>query len=270
MGSDINHLARQPQIRPHLIHALERCDSIVAVSWALRDKVLELGIDPTRVVVRHNAVNGDLFCPRDRLIIRNQLGLPTNRRILLYVGNLVPEKGVDVLLEAMSHVHRRHPDVELRIVGRGSSETELRRRAAELGLTRSVHFEGSKAHDNIALWMGAADVFCLPSRREGCPNVVLEALASGRPVVASRVGGVPELLNDRNGIMARAGEPEDLADCLCRALAVDWDAQSLRSSVKQLTWRSVGEFYHETLVHALNERKRSEPVSDFPSLAERT
>ena len=99
--------------------------------------------------------------------------------------------------------------------------------------------------------MAACDVFCLPSLREGCPNVVLEALSSGRPVVASRVGGVPELLDDTTGLLVTAGQPEEFAKALHNALCRDWNALALRDATHGNSWELVGDAYYAALESAV-------------------
>jgi glycosyltransferase involved in cell wall biosynthesis len=99
--------------------------------------------------------------------------------------------------------------------------------------------------------MAAANLLCLPSRREGCPNVVLEALASGRPVVGSAVGGVPELLSDRNGIMFPRDDPDALAAAIMSALQRRWDPADLRASVPSLTWQDMGRALNNELTRAV-------------------
>src|SRR5262249_16040995 len=153
---------------------------------------LEIGIAPDRVIVQHNGVDGSRFLPRDRRAARERLGLPLDRPLVCYVGNLKPEKGVRTLIEAMGHL-RQHGarDVLLALIGDGEVQETLSARVRALDLETQVRFCGRRPHAEIPDWIGAGDALCLPSYREGCPNVVLEALASGRPVVASRVGGVP-------------------------------------------------------------------------------
>src|SRR6185312_4813168 len=102
-------------------------------------------------------------------------------------------------------------------------------------LGQHVYFCGRRPHAEIPHWIGASNVFCLPSRREGCPNVVLEALSCGRPVVASRVGGVPELLSGENGMLVPAGNATALAKQLHAALDRDWEPAALRNSVESLS-----------------------------------
>jgi glycosyltransferase involved in cell wall biosynthesis len=111
-----------------------------------------------------------------------------------------------------------------------------------------------RLHDEVPSWISACDVLCLPSRREGCPNVVLEALASGRPVVASRVGGVPEILSPESGVIVDPENPAALAQGISAALDRGWDPRSLRDCVECLSWDDVGRSYHRQLVESLRER----------------
>jgi glycosyltransferase involved in cell wall biosynthesis len=251
LGSDINELPKRTALAFQIRHALRRARRVVAVSEALGAEVGRLGVNRDRIVVQHNGVDGDVFSIADQRAARSALAISEGRRLVGYVGRLSPEKGVDVLVEAMAAILRRGGRVDLAIVGSGPSEPMLRARAAQLGIADRVRFLGHRGHDEIPRWMTAFDVFCLPSRREGCPNVVLEALASGRPVVASRVGGVPELLRADNGILVPPDSPSELASAIERALASAWDPASLRRTVPALSWDAVGRRYRDFLDDAI-------------------
>ncbi len=136
------------------------------------------------------------------------------------------------------------------LVGDGPLRETLLADIAARGLASRVKCMGSCPHEQVATWMGAADVFCLPSLNEGCPNVVLEALFSGRPVVASRVGGIPEMVNEPNGLLPPAGDALALASALALALDRSWDAPSLRRGVMHLTWEAAAALYHRVFVSA--------------------
>ena len=141
------------------------------------------------------------------------------------------------------------------LVGEGANrpiyEAEVRRR----GLTSHVRMVGNRPHSEIPIWMGAGDVFCLPSLREGFPNVVLEALFSGRPVVASRVGGIPEMVNETNGFLVEPRDPEALANALGKALEKDWDANAILSTVSPLSWERAAKCYRQSLDEAIKSKK---------------
>jgi glycosyltransferase involved in cell wall biosynthesis len=268
LGTDVNALAAHPALRRHLEWGLRRAAKVITVSGALQERVTELGVAPERVLVQHNGVDGERFRIRDQRAARERLGLATDRRLVSFVGNLVHEKGVDVLADAMGELRGPGDEqIDLALVGAGGLEDALRQRLEALGVGARVRFCGRRPHAEIADWITAADLFCLPSRREGCPNVVLEALASGRPVVASRVGGVPELIREENGVLVPAENPEALADGIRQALARRWQPEALRATVPCLSWDQFGRTLHQTLEAAIREHRRSSPAATGMRLA---
>jgi glycosyltransferase involved in cell wall biosynthesis len=133
--------------------------------------------------------------------------------------------------------------VTLHVVGDGECRAEYEQMARQLGVARAVHFAGAAAHDQVPLWISAADVLCLPSLREGCPNIVIEALACGRPVVGSAVGGVPALLSEDTGILVAAEDSAGFAAALEQALSRSWNPEDIRRSVAARTWTQVAGRY---------------------------
>ena len=256
LGSDMNELAQRPELRDRIRAALLQANSVVAVSEGLRSRVLELGISPDRAIVQHNGVDGECFQIRDSHAARRTLGLPIHERVITFVGNLVHEKGPDVLLEAVGRLHASGvSDLRVLFVGEGHDKDELLARAGALGIGKRVNFLGRLTAAEVAVSMAAADVQCLPSRREGCPNVVLEALASGRPVIGSAIGGVPELLSERNGILVPPDDPDALAAAITAALERKWDPADLRASVRSLTWNDLGAALHRELARAVRAHR---------------
>jgi glycosyltransferase involved in cell wall biosynthesis len=256
LGSDINDSPSLTGLRAQIVWGLRRAQRVIAVSQALADAVARLGVSAAQIVVQHNGVDGQRFTIRARQEVRARLDLPADRKIVLFVGNLERSKGVDFLVEAAPALRREHPEALLVILGGGQEEQVLRARSKELGLQGFVHFAGRRLHADIPDWMAACDVFCLPSRREGCPNVILEALASGRPVVAARVGGVPELIRPETGIMVDPESPPALARGLAVALGRVWEPASLRASVPALSWDDVGHRYFDLLCEVVRQARR--------------
>jgi glycosyltransferase involved in cell wall biosynthesis len=253
LGSDMNDLAQRPNLRGPIRDALSNAFRVVAVSEALRQRVIELGVPQQRTLVQYNGVDGDLFRIRDQRESRRELGLEESQRLVTFVGNLVYEKGPDVLVEARGRLRSAGSfDLRIAFIGEGSQKRELISKCTALGIGDQITFVGRQSPDDVALWLSASDVLCLPSRREGCPNVVLESLAAGRPVVAARVGGVPELLNAKNGLMVAPDNPAELAEALSRALQRTWNAYELRASVPALTWEDVGRTLHNVLTQAVS------------------
>jgi teichuronic acid biosynthesis glycosyltransferase TuaC len=205
--------------------ALPQATRIVAVSRALADEVIEMGVARERVAIVMNGVDGDLFKPRDRAAARAELGLPAGP-LALYVGNLKPEKGVLDLGKAWPAVVRHIPDATLLVVGDGPLRGELEAMTKPLG--ERVRLIPRQPLEKVPSYMAAADILVLPSHSEGTPNVVLEALASGRRVVATAVGGVPDLITSPTlGSLVPARDPDALADALMIALRQPYDATEI-------------------------------------------
>jgi glycosyltransferase involved in cell wall biosynthesis len=267
LGSDINEQTKNPALRTMIRWGLMRAERVVAVSRALRDGVIALGVPPERVLVQHNAVDGEAFALRDKAEARAYLGIQHHGPIIVYVGNLKLGKGVRVLVDSVNPLIRRlgASDVLLCIVGGGEAEDEIALRVRQLGVEKAVRLCGRHPHASIPWWMSAADVVCLPSYMEGCPNVVLEALAAGRGVVATRVGGIPEILNESTGILVPPGDADELANGLAAALARRWDPKTQRASVEYLSWDSVGVAYRD-LLEAVMEEWRAKGAKNAASV----
>jgi glycosyltransferase involved in cell wall biosynthesis len=226
--------------RPQLRYALRNAARIVAVSGSLKEDAARLGIDPGRVRVIENGIDPGLFRPLDRKEARRSLGLPVDGPLLVSVGTLSPRKGFHLVMEAMT---RLGSDLRFAIVGgdgaEGAMESELRSLAVRFGLEDRVIFAGPRSRAELASWYSAADLFVLASGHEGCPNVVLEALACGTPVVATPVGNVAELVTEEVGIVAERKAP-DLAAAIGQALSRDWDRAAIRARIEPRTWQAVG------------------------------
>lgn len=195
-GTDVNRLGNGNQVSRRSLWAVSKACKVFCVSRALRDKLLELGAEADRLEVVYNGVDFGTFFHVAMARARERLGIDHAGPLLLYVGNLKAAKGLGELANAFAQL-RKSPEgggARLAIVGGGDFGTELRQRLGQLGVMEHVSFIGSLPLDQVALWMNAADLLCLPSYNEGVPNVVLESLSCGCPVVATAVGGTPELL----------------------------------------------------------------------------
>jgi glycosyltransferase involved in cell wall biosynthesis len=175
-----------------------------------------VGIDPRKTVVIPNAVDGERFMnaiPADL----TPYGIPAGSRVLITIGRLEHQKGGDVLLAAIPAVAARFPDVHWLLVGDGPDRGKLAAQAQSLGIADRVHFAGFRK--DIPERLRASTALVLPSRWEGMPNVVLEALAAGKPIVASEVEGVTELVRPGiNGWLVRPEQPQILGETMARLL----------------------------------------------------
>ncbi len=159
--------------------------------------------------------------------VRRQLGLDPESRIVMYVGRIDVRKGVRELVEAAVKLHPNHPDLQVYMVGEGPDSPQIAKAIEAAGAGSYIHTRPPCLPNDVALWMAAGDVATLPSYMEGCPNVVLEALACGRPVVSTRVGGIPEIMNDSCGRLVPPRDSTALAEALDAVLATSWDADAI-------------------------------------------
>lgn len=259
VGSDVNEFPDLFGLRPQIRWGFQQARRVLAVSGNIADRVVEIGARRERVIVQHNGVDGARFSIRDRAEARKSLGIEHDRPVIGYVGNIRPVKGSDVLIEAMDHLVKQlgNTDAELWLVGHGEIEAQLKARVTALDLDSRVRFHGRQLHTTIHQWMNALDIFCLPSRNEGCPNVILESLASGKPIVATRVGGIPELVTDgENGYLVPTEDPPALAKALAKALDRTWDPEALRKTVTFLSWDAVGRTYQKLLGEVVEEWRK--------------
>lgn len=259
IGTDVNELPDRPSLGPQIRWALRRAGRVIAVSHAMAERVVSLGVPRGRVVAQHNGVEGETFAIRSAAEARKRVGLDHEGPVIVYVGNVKIGKGVKVLVEAMAPLVRRHgrSDALLCVVGSGEADQEIAKAVRDLGLEEHVRLAGRQLHTEVPHWISAGDVFCLPSYMEGCPNVVLEALASGRPVVATRVGGIPELVREgETGYLVPPGDPEALADGLAKALSRAWEPEAQRGSVQYLSWDAVARSYKDIIEAAMREPGR--------------
>jgi glycosyltransferase involved in cell wall biosynthesis len=188
---------------------------IIAVSEDEAAHACQLRIDPRKVCVINNGVEHLHFPPRDA--VRSRLGLSPDDFVIGFVGRLTPQKNPELLLEALALLVHEVPRAKLLMVGSGPLESAVRRRIDALGIADHVVLLGEAAATPI---LPALDVFCLPSRYEGLPYVLLEALAAGLPIVSTLVGGAADCVEShRNGLIVHPPSPAALAHALAKLAA---------------------------------------------------
>jgi teichuronic acid biosynthesis glycosyltransferase TuaC len=225
-GSDLLRIP-DPLAKWQTSAALRSASAVIGVSRQLVGRAIALGADPERTVCIPNGCHSSIFHPRDKRTARRALGLDEDRQHVLFVGRFVHLKGIQDLIQALARLKKRSKAVRLVCIGHGPMERELHELAGRIGVSDCVLFTGPKENQEIGQWLGAADLLCLPSYSEGSPSVILEALSSGRPVVASAVGGIPDLIDDRCGILVPPRSPDRLAWALDEALDRSWDAKEI-------------------------------------------
>jgi glycosyltransferase involved in cell wall biosynthesis len=204
--------------------SLRRYDRVICVSKDLLESCRRGGVSESRLRLVENGIEVDRFRRRQpKDAARQALGLPVDGLLLGAVGRLSEEKGFDLLIEVVRRLQADYPGLRLVVAGDGPCREALQRQIERSGLSMFVRLLGFR--DDVVSVLEALDVFVLSSRREGLPNVVLEAMATEVPVVATRVAGVPHVLTDgRDGLLA---EPDDV-DSLLAAVRRSLDDASLR------------------------------------------
>lgn len=251
-GSDLNVVARDHAVAARIAEAAGRALQCCAVSRALGDRFAEVaGLPRERILDVRNGVDLERFHPGDAAPARAALGLPASGRLLLGVGRLVAGKGFDVAAAALASLPA---DVQLVLVGDGPERPAIA--AAAPG---RVIFLGTRPPDEVATACRAADLFVLPSEREGWPNVVTEALASGLRVVATRVGGIPQILGDpvaddpSLGALVRPRDPAAFAAAVQVVLAQPADPARVRAFAARHGWAEPVALLVEVFRRALGE-----------------
>jgi glycosyltransferase involved in cell wall biosynthesis len=200
---------------------LKTADRIIVVSKKTKQYVLKLGADKSKTSVIYNGVDIDNFQPVNRGESRKKVGLPKNRKIILSVRRLVYKNGLDTLIESVPSVARNHPDTLFVVVGKGPSRKLIEDHIKELEIQDNIILAGFVPDELLPTYYGAADYFVLPSASgEGLPLVLLEAMACGLPVLATKVGGTPEIIKHmKTGVLVPPRNPEAIAEAMSKLLA---------------------------------------------------
>jgi teichuronic acid biosynthesis glycosyltransferase TuaC len=225
--------------------AFRRASKIISVSEELRQFAIRQGAPTGKVVTISNGVDSGLFFPRDRNAVRSKHGIPPNRKVIVSAGEMIEAKGHQHVASALRDLVAEGVDAELLIVGgraRGGPNysVTLKKFVESLSLGGRIRFIGWADRMGIAELLSAADVFCLASYTEGWPNVVHEALACGTPVVATRVGAIPEMIPSADyGLITPAKDQSALLVALRSALLTEWDRDQIARWGGTRTWNVV-------------------------------
>jgi len=237
---------KRPLGRWLCLWAMRGAERIIAVAESLAMYPRLAGIPDGRIATIPNGVDIERFQLMDRAAARQSIGLPAHGRLIVSVGHISPRKGFHRVIRSLPRVLKACPDARFVIVGgRGAEEDNsaaLHALVQRLGISEHVQFVGAKGPDQVALWLGAADLFVLASDFEGCPNVILEAMACGRPVVATKVGDIERMVPSFAGILF--DDPEDdlaLANCIETGLSRQWDEECIRRHVVARSWNDVAQ-----------------------------
>lgn len=230
-------------------------DAVINVSQAMSRHAIEhYGVAASRVHTIINGVNTQVFHPRaEGNAIRTSHGLPPQAPLIVYVGRLIEAKGLRELVEAFARLRGAHPDARLVVIGEGPFREALQAQITALGLQDAAQLMGGQLPDQVAQWVSTASLLTLPSWTEGYPNVLVEALACGCPIVATTVGGIPEIVTPERGVLVPPRDSNKLADAFDTVLTRAWNRTALAESM-QRSWRDVA---RETLAVCESLRPRN-------------
>lgn len=215
--------------------ALNFAEVITPVSVAVRRLILKRGASTKKIEVIYNTVDEFIFRPRDKYAARRYLNLDLESKIILFVGNLVKRKGVAYLIKAMMSVCRNFQNSLLIIIGDGPERRTLKTIVTKANLNNKILFLGSLSSRLLPFYYNAADVFVLPSLHEGHSMVLLEAMASGLPIIATKVGGNTEtVINGVNGFLVKPANTEEISEKLLRILSDETLAQKFGKNGRKI------------------------------------
>ena len=226
-GTDINEHIGYKDRRKKIAECFNAADGIFSVSQDLRKKLIDIGVDERKIWVNYNGVDSNTFVPESN----------AHKNSWLYVGSLIKTKGVDELIEAFVDAKKIIPDVTLQIVGEGPLKTSIIEKVKDENLQACIDVRGSLSTAEVAALIAKASLLILPSYREGVPNVVLEAFSCGIPVVATNVGGIPEVVTGQTGVLVEKQSSKALLKGLLQANNTIWDKAKIIAHAKQFCWQ---------------------------------
>lgn len=241
-GHDINDLYKYPVRIRQVVFSLRKCSRFFGVSQALVDGAVKLGAPEEKGYRSANGVDSRRFFPSERHAARAQLGLDPDPQYMLSVSHIVKRKGIDILIRAISVLHKKgYSRLRYLIAGAGGEEGDytgtLKKLADELGVSGYIQWIGAVDNTELHRYYSAADISCLASEKEGWPNVILESLACGTPVAAYSTWGVPEIITSENlGILVENRAPETFADAIEQGLTKTWDREAIVAYAKERSW----------------------------------
>ena len=237
MGSDVNRLIQGSKFWKEADNLLHSANLVTSVAQDLFDQCKNKNIilDKNKTKLIDNIYETNKFIIKNKNEVRQYLNIKNGIKIILYAGGLIPLKNVDILIEAVSKLNKSGLLIKLYIAGSGTEEGNLKRLVQNLNLSDNVIFLGPLIADKLIDYYNAADLFCLQSKSEGLPNVIVESFLCGTPVVATKVGGISTILkNGENGFLAEPNSIVDLTEKIQSALSVKWDQNSIRNSISHL------------------------------------
>jgi glycosyltransferase involved in cell wall biosynthesis len=239
VGSDVHNIGdRFSAMRTRTV--LREADFLIAISDDLRRRMVAMGAPAEKTAAVVSGCDTVVFHPMDRVEARSKLGVDLNAEAVVYIGRMDVRKGLRELVDAAAALHSERPALHVYLIGAGPDKAIVESAIAAHNAADYIHVQPECRFDDVAVWMTAANLVTLPSYMEGCPNVVLEALACGRPVVATNVGGIPEIMDAECGQLIAPRDAQALAGALAAVLNKNWDPESICAHGGR-SWSTVGD-----------------------------
>ncbi|MCP4970507.1 MAG: glycosyltransferase family 4 protein [Arcobacter sp.] len=246
MGTDVHKLKHGTKYWKVAKNIIEKANIVTSVSQELIDRCIRMDISIPKVksLLLDNIYDIEKFRILDKNQLRETYNFSFDYKIILFVGGLVEIKNIDILIKAFSLLDDRNSI--LLIAGDGPEKNGLEYIVSSLKLEQRILFLGNLNSENLVNYYNVADVLCLPSKNEGTPNVIVEALLCGLPVVATNVGGIPNLISSKiNGYLVEPNDSVSLKKYLEVCITTQWDRMKLRSSVEKFYPSNVKQTYDQ-------------------------
>ncbi len=254
-GRGIDVYLPGPLMKPLSKLVLRNADAVIALTEDMKREMQKICYRDVFVIP--NGIDLEKFENLSREEARTKLQIKEDEKMVVFVGTLRPIKGLKYLIKAMNIITRQDTGVKLMLVGDGEERQDLQELVNELDLGNQVIFGGRVPNEKVSEYMVASDIFVLPSLSEGFPNVVLEAMAAGLPVVASKVGGLPEIIKDgKNGFLVEPKNPEQIAEKVMLLLR----DEELRKRVSRNNKEKAKHYSWDSVVEKLEEIYKVDPI----------
>ena len=213
--------------------------NVITVSKKNKE-IMEKAMNVTNIHVIPNGFNDSKFLKSDKDKCRELFKLPLEKTIFISVGFLEPIKGYNYLIEAISKID--NSNLYFIVVGDGMQKQSLLQLAQDFGISNQINFVGAVSHEDVNKWLNAADFFIMPSLNEGVPTAMFEALACGLPVIASSVGGIPEIINnEKYGLLFKPQSSSEIEKSIKKAIDKEWSSNEIVEYSKKFIWSNLVE-----------------------------
>ena len=241
-GSDVNYWMEIPRKKQEILEAINYASKVICVSGALQKSLINHGVNPEKLALIYNGIDHEVFNAKNR---------KKTPDYFIAVGNLVPLKGQSYILEALA----KFPEEKLKIIGTGEDEALLKNLAHKLGITSRVEFIPYLNQRRLCEYYAGAKALILMSEREGMPNVVLESFACGCPVIAANVGGIAEVVNEKNGILLEKRDSSALVLAIEKLLSSVYDVNTITKTVAHMDWEKGAKEQYDVYNQAIKSFK---------------